>query len=201
MNVTLPFSQACENNKDPILAVLKRYFSTPGTVLEIGGGTGQHGVHFAKHMPHLRWQSSDLPGNVDTLNLRISAAGLPNLPAALTLDVTQGLWPLSDVDYVFSANTLHIMPASANPHFFSHLRGLVRPGGIVCVYGPFKYGGEFTTESNARFDLWLKANNPLSGVRDFETINEMAAEAGLTLIEDNVMPANNQLLVWKKPLL
>lgn len=180
------------------MAVLKRHFNAPGTVLEIGGGTGQHALHFATQMPHLQWQSSDLPDNVDTLNLRIQAAHLPNLPLAVALDVTQGPWPISPVDYVFSANTLHIMPASANAHFFSCITRILRPGGLLCVYGPFKYEGDFTTESNAHFDLWLKANNPLSGVRDFETINRLAAEAGLTLIEDNAMPANNQLLVWVK---
>jgi len=198
MTIPLPFSQACENNKGPILAVLKRHFSAPGTVLEIGGGTGQHALHFATQMPHLRWQSSDLPDNVDTLNLRIQAAGLPNLPPACALDVTQPSWPLSTVDYVFSANTLHIMPASANPHFFSGIANILRPGGVLCVYGPFKYQGAFTTESNARFDLRLKGNNPLSGVRDFENINRLAAESELALVEDNAMPANNQLLVWVK---
>jgi len=198
MTMPLPFSQACENNKAPILAVLKKHFSAPGTVLEIGGGTGQHALHFATQMPHLQWQSSDLPDYVDTLNLRIQSADLPNLPLAFALDVTQSPWPLSAVDYVFSANTLHIMPASANSHFFSGITEILRPGGVLCVYGPFKYDGDFTTESNARFDLWLKANNPLSGVRDFETINRLADEAGLTLIEDNAMPSNNQLLVWVK---
>ena len=196
--MTLPFSQACENNKEFILQVLRRHFRTPGTVLEIGGGTGQHAVHFAEHLPHLQWQSSDMPSNVDSLNRRIQAAALPNLPLALTLDVTQDSWPLAQADYAFSANTLHIMPAAANPFFFSHLRHTIRPGGMVCVYGPFKYNGEFTTESNARFDLWLKGNNPLSGVRDFETINGLAQQAGLALLEDNAMPANNQLLVWEK---
>src|SRR5690606_16852554 len=190
MNMTLPYSQACENNKAAILAVLKRHFSAPGTVLEIGGGTGQHALHFATQMPHLQWQSSDLPDNVGTLNLRIESAALPNLPLALALDVTQHTWPVSDVDYVFSANTLHLMPASANLHFFAGITKILRPGCILCVYGPFKYQGEFTTVSNARFDLWLKGNNPLSGIRDFETINSLAAEAGLTLIEDNAMPAN-----------
>jgi len=196
--MTLPFSQACENNKEPILCVLKRHFSASGTVLEIGGGTGQHALHFATQMPHLQWQSSDLPDNVDMLNLRIRSAALPNLPPAVALDVTQSPWPIPVLDYAFSANTLHIMPASANAHFFSGITNILRPGGVLCVYGPFKYGGDFTTGSNARFDLWLKGNNPLSGVRDFETINRLAAEAGLVLIEDNAMPANNQLLVWVK---
>lgn len=196
--MTLPFSQACENNKEPILAVLSRHFRTSGAVLEIGGGTGQHAVHFATHLPHLHWQSSDLPANLDMLNRRLQSAALPNLPAAVPLDVTQTTWPVSTAAYVFSANTLHIMPAAANPFFFSHLVDILQPDGIVCVYGPFKYAGEFTSESNARFDQWLKANNPLSGVRDFETVNALAREAGLTLVEDNPMPANNQLLVWQK---
>ena len=70
--------------------------------------------------------------------------------------------------------------------------------GLLLVYGPFKYNGEFTTDSNAQFDLWLKARDPVSGVRDFERINELAESVGLNLLEDNDMPANNQMLVWDK---
>ncbi len=90
----LPFSQSCENNKEPILAVLQKHLvarerNQPLRVLEIAGGTGQHAVHFATHMPWLHWQSSDVPELVDTLNLRLRAAAQPNLPLALPLDVTQ----------------------------------------------------------------------------------------------------------------
>lgn len=196
--MTLPFSQACENNKAHILALLQKHCSRPGTVLEIAGGTGQHAQHFAQAMPWLQWQSSDIAANVDTLNLRLLDAALPNLPPAVTLDVTQPVWPLSNVEYVFSANSLHIMPASAVVEFFRHMTDVLKAGGYLFVYGPFKYEGEFTTASNARFDLWLKENNPLSGVRDFEMVNSLAGEAGLTLLEDNAMPANNQLLIWHK---
>ncbi len=199
----LPFSQSCENNKEPILGVLQKHLvagerTQPLRVLEIAGGTGQHAVHFATHMPWLHWQSSDVPELVDTLNLRLRAAAQPNLPLALPLDVTQQDWEVCSFDAVFTANSLHIMPASAVVEFFRHLNSVIEHGGHLCIYGPFKYGGDFTTPSNAQFDLWLKSRNPLSGVRDFEWVNQLAREAGLTLLEDNPMPANNQLLVWKR---
>lgn len=198
----LPFSQSCENNKEPILAVLQKHLvarehNQPLRILEVAGGTGQHAVHFATQMPWLHWQSSDVPELVDTLNLRLRAAAQSNLPLALPLDVTQEDWGVGSFDAVFTANSLHIMPASAVVEFFRHLNSVIEDGGLLCIYGPFKYGGDFTTPSNAQFDLWLKSRNPLSGVRDFEWVNELASAAGFTLLEDNPMPANNQLLVWK----
>jgi SAM-dependent methyltransferase len=201
--VELPFSQSCENNKDPILAVLQRHLAAderrqPFRVLEIAGGTGQHAVHFTTHMPWLRWQSSDVPEQIETLNIRLRAAAQANLPLALPLDVTQQDWPVDSLDAVFTANSLHIMPASAVAEFFRRLNSVIKDGGHLCIYGPFKYEGNFTTPSNAQFDLQLKSRNPLSGIRDFEWVNELAGEAGLTLLEDNAMPANNQLLVWRK---
>lgn len=197
--MTLPFSQSCENNKDFILAQLHRHFTKPfGRVLEIAGGTGQHAEHFAQRMPHLHWQSTDVPENVQALNLRLEAAKLTNLPNARPFDVTQDKLSHSSLDYIFSANSLHIMPAEAVTHFFRHMRYLLASSGILCVYGPFKYEGEFTTPSNADFDRWLKARDAASGLRDFEHVLALAEEAGLSLLEDNPMPANNQLLVWTK---
>lgn len=198
----LPFAPSCENNKDAILKVLRRHFiaadSQQRTVLEIAGGTGQHAVYFAQNFPELLWQSTDINSNVETLNLRINAAALENLPAAVTLDVTQQDWPVVFVDYIFTANSLHIMPFTAVIEFFRRAGAVLKSAGRLCVYGPFKYQGEFTSPSNAEFDLWLKDRNPLSGVRDFEALNKLAEAAGLSFIEDNAMPANNQLLVWKK---
>lgn len=196
--MALPFSQACENNKQVILSVLKRHFTSTGKVIEIASGTGQHAEYFAQHLPHLRWQSTDILSGVEYLDQRLAAAKLNNLPPAKDFNVTQTLFQHDAVDYVFSANSLHIMPASAVTHFFRHIKTLLKIDGVLCVYGPFKYAGEFTTPSNADFDLWLKHNNSLSGVRDFETVCTLAGDAGLELVEDNPLPANNQLLVWKK---
>lgn len=171
-------------------------------MLEIAGGTGQHAVHFAEAFPHLRWQSSDIPEALPTLTPRITEGrhnkSLANLLAPIALNVDTE-WPTGQYyDAVFSANSLHIMAASSVENFFPGVANLLNPGGHLLVYGPFKYEGEFTTESNARFDLWLKQRNPVSGIRDFESVLELAAQSGMHFVEDNAMPANNQLLVWQK---
>ena len=191
----LPFSQASENNKLPILQVLTQYLPAINSLLEIGGGTGQHAVFFAAQFPHLRWQSSDLPTNVGNLNLRLQQA---SLPLALALDVNDNSWGVEQFDAIFSANSLHIMSASSVEKFFAGVGRHLKPAGLLFVYGPFKYGGEFTTDSNAHFDLWLKQRDPHSGIRDIEWINTLAQAVGLQLLQDNSMPANNQLLVWRR---
>ncbi len=198
MSDDLPFSQASENNKTAILEVLTRHLGDKDTLLEIAGGTGQHAVYFANLFTFLAWQSSDIPSNVDCLNRRIVLAELDNLPPAISLDVNDKPWNCSSYDVIFTANSLHIMSADSVESFFSNVAGHINANGLLCVYGPFKYGGEFTTESNANFDLWLKERDPVSGVRDFEWVNVLAESAGLRLLEDNVMPANNQLLIWQK---
>ncbi|MGY8785384.1 MAG: DUF938 domain-containing protein [Pseudomonadales bacterium] len=194
----LPFSQASENNKQAILEILERHLKEGDQVLELAGGTGQHAVHFAANLPNLYWQSSDIPSNVSNLNLRLAGAKLANLPAAITIDVNRSDWSNHRPTAIFSANSLHIMSADSVENFFTGIGEVLQANGTLLVYGPFKYVGEFTTASNEDFDRWLKDRDPLSGVRDFEWISDLAAKANLTIIEDNPMPANNQLLVWKK---
>ena len=198
MPEVLPFSQAAENNKQPILDVLERHLQDAKTLLEIGSGTAQHAVFFAERFPGLFWQATDIPSAVKTVKQRIDAANLPNLSQPLALDVDEIPWPLASYSAVFTANSLHIMSAISVQNFFSEVGRHVNVGGLLLIYGPFKYGGEFTTESNARFDLWLKDRDPLSGIRDFEWISELATASGFSLVEDNAMPANNQLLVWSR---
>lgn len=198
MSDALPFSQACENNKQPILEVLARHLTKPAAVLEIAGGTGQHAVHFAAALPHLHWQTTDIPDNVATLAQRPAAANLPNLPAPLALDVNETHWPVASTDAIYSANCLHIISTAEVEHFMAGVGRCLQQNGLLFVYGPFKYGGKFTTLSNGDFDGWLKARDPNSGIRDFEWINKLAIQQGLVLVEDRDMPANNQLLVWKR---
>ena len=193
-----PFSQACENNKQPILEILSRYFDSPGTVNEIGSGTGQHGVFMASHLPHLHWQPSDMEANLPGIRSWRDEAGLPNLAEPLCFDVNDSTIPLPAANYLFSANTLHIMSWPSVQRFFQWLPDLLQPGGIACFYGPFNYQGQFTSDSNARFDQWLKSQGAHQGIRDFEAIAELAAAAGLSLLEDCAMPANNRTLVWRR---
>ncbi|MCF6200171.1 MAG: class I SAM-dependent methyltransferase [Hyphomicrobiaceae bacterium] len=194
----LPFSQAAENNKDPILDVLRVALGDCRSVLEVGSGTGQHAVWFAGHLPHLSWQSSEQQQNLQELNLRLGVEAPVNVRDALVLDVADAPWPVEKMDAVFAANCVHIMSWSHVEKMFAGLAGVLNEGGILILYGPYKYKGNFTSDSNARFEQWLKGRDSKSGIRDFEKVDALANEIGLTLQKDHPMPANNQCLIWQK---
>jgi SAM-dependent methyltransferase len=192
----LPFSEASERNKQPILGILRGILGGRRLVVEIGAGTGQHAVHFARELPQLEWLPTDRREYLAGLAARIRSEGPPNLHAPIELDVMQADWPTLAADAVFSANTLHIMSWPEVVAFFSGVGRILQQGGVLVVYGPFRYGGAFTTDSNAAFDRSLRARDPASGIRDFEAVNALAEAQGLGLLADHAMPANNQLLTW-----
>jgi hypothetical protein len=194
----LPVSEACERNKGPILEILRVVFADPGPVLEIGSGTGQHAVYFAEQLPHLTWQPSDVPENLPDLEARIRLEGGANVRAPLSLDVRDHPWPIQTAAAVYSANTLHIMDEASVQSFFRGVGSVLSSGGILCVYGPFRYGGRYTSGSNASFDRYLKARDPASGIRDAEWVDALAARHGLSLEADHAMPANNQMRIWRQ---
>ncbi|HLS82426.1 MAG TPA: DUF938 domain-containing protein [Steroidobacter sp.] len=193
-----PYSPAFERNRDPILAVLRQWFTEPGEVLEIGCGSGQHAVYFASRLPHLIWICTDLEESLADAALRLKEANLPNLRGPLRLDVREDVWPVSQARYVFSANTAHIMSWPAVDRMFAGVGRILKPDGVFCLYGPFNREGAYTSESNREFDLALRALDPDSGLRDDRELSECAARYGLDLVEDHAMPANNRTLVWKR---
>ncbi|MCR9105330.1 MAG: class I SAM-dependent methyltransferase [Gammaproteobacteria bacterium] len=193
----LPFSQACENNKGPIYDVLSSVFADRRQVLEVGSGTGQHATFFAARMPHLLWQPTELAQNRTVLRPRCAAYEGSNLLPEQTLDVCAKPWPVAIPDALFTANTLHIMPWTSVEAFFARLATGRPEDFTMAVYGPFNYGGQYTSQSNARFDQWLHEQHPHSAIRDFEAVDALAEQAGLALLADNALPANNRLLVWK----
>ena|ERR1700736_262375 len=191
-------SEAADRNKAPILAKLTKEFAHARHILEIGSGTGQHALYFAAHLPHLSWQPTDTGGYLPVLRERVRLEGGANLRAAIELDVRADPWPVEAVDGIFSANTLHIMSWSSVQEFFRGIGSVLGNPGVLCVYGPFRYGGRYTSESNAVFDDYLRNRDPESGIRDFEALESLARQRGLELAADHAMPANNQLLVWKR---
>ena len=198
MTPELPTSPAAKRNRDPILAVLREHFANAHHVLEIGSGTGQHAVHFAAALPHLQWQTSDLPENHPVIEAWLADAGLGNALPPLTLDVGRAdTWPSRRFDAVFSANTLHIVSWEQVQALFANLPRVLAAGATVVVYGPFNIGGRFTSPSNAEFDARLREDDPRRGIRDIEAVQALAAEAGLALLADVGMPANNRCLVWR----
>jgi cyclopropane fatty-acyl-phospholipid synthase-like methyltransferase len=190
------FSQACENNKAALLAVLEQLFADCRTVLEIGSGTGQHAAFFAAHMPWLRWQTSDLAPNHASIAAWIE--GIDNARAPLNLDVDAEDWPEERYDGAFSANTAHIMPWPSVTRMFHGVAGVLRAGGVFALYGPFNYAGRYTSAGNERFDRQLRAGDAQLGIRDFEAVTELARAAGFDLLADHAMPANNRTLAWQR---
>ncbi|MGB3394637.1 MAG: DUF938 domain-containing protein [Stenotrophomonas sp.] len=206
-----PRAESCERNREPILAVLQRHLGSARNVLEIGSGTGQHAVHFAAAMPWLRWQASDHRDHLPGIGQWLHEAALPNTPPPLELQAiaaaTPGLQPppplpqadgVIGFDAVFTANTLHIMAWDNVQALFAGLPALMTTDALFIAYGPFNYGGGFSSESNRTFDGWLKARDPHSGIRDFEAVDALARRHGQALREDVAMPANNRMLVWQR---
>ncbi len=196
----LPFSPACENNKAPILEVLRRVMSDRDELLEIASGTGQHATWFAENLPHLRWCPTEIPVNLAVLEPRCQVYPGSNLHSPQALDVSERPWPVDTIPRaLFSANSLHIMPWHCVESMFAELAERAPGDMVLAIYGPFNYRGQYTSASNARFDQWLAQQSPYSAIRDFEKVNEQAQLAGFELVEDNEMPANNRLLVWRRP--
>ena len=201
LHMTRPFAPACENNQAPIFDVLQHAFAHSTHVLEIGSGTGQHSVYFAPRLPHLVWQTSELPALHDGIAAWLAEFPSPNLRLPVALDLSSGNWPETAegaFDAVFTSNTLHIVNWALVQRLFEMLGLHLAQGAVFAVYGPFNYGGTFTSESNRNFDAWLKARDADSGIRDFESVHALAAQHGLQLVGDHEMPANNRCLVFQK---
>lgn len=193
-----PYSESCDQNKDVIFAEIERLFLAPGEVLEIGSGTGQHAVYFAPELPHLHWYATDQLEYHAGIEAWFEDGDYENLHGPLELDVNQQTWPVEVVDYVFSANAVHIMSWQSVIAMFAGIGKVLKPEGLLMLYGPFNYNGQYTSDSNARFDIWLKQRDADSGIRDFEKLNELATREDMQLLEDIEMPVNNRILVWQK---
>ncbi|SFP90612.1 Protein of unknown function [Nitrosomonas cryotolerans] len=192
------FSEAAERNKLPILDVLQTTLIHHTVVLEIGSGTGQHALFFASILGHLIWQPTEIPDNLPDLQTNCNNYSIPNLNKPIPLDVDDEPWSVPTVDTIFTANTLHIINWSQVCRIFKKVSSLLPYDGLFCAYGPFNVNGQFTSQSNARFDAELRMRNPESGIRDMKELVIQAEAQGLWLEADHPMPANNRLLVWRK---
>ena len=191
-----PFAEAAHQNRDAILLVLHETFQYAKNVLELGSGTGQHAVYFAQHLDHLRWQSSDKTSMLHGIQNWIDDEPLPNLPNAIELDVNTA-WPDEKFDAAFAANIAHIMHWQDIEALFNGLSKVLIKNAIFCLYGPFNINGKYTSESNQRFDHWLKRRDPHSGLKDKSALDELALRYDFHTEKTFTMPANNMILCWK----
>jgi cyclopropane fatty-acyl-phospholipid synthase-like methyltransferase len=193
-----PVAPASVRNAPPILEVLRYELQGRRNLLEIGSGTGQHAVMFAKALPHLLWQPSDLVETHAGIRAYIEASNIANLKAPLELDVRSADSAASVYDSVYTCNTMHIMSFTAVRKMLALVSATLPTNGVFCAYGPFRIAGEFSSESNAAFDAMLQTRNRKQGIRDIEAIDEIAAQGGMRRVRTYAMPANNLLPVWVK---
>ena len=192
--INKPYSESSDQNKDVICEVISPILSDVSSVLEIGSGTGQHAIFFAEKMPHLIWYTSDRQDYISGINCWLEDTKVSNVVAPVELDVNNSIWPLQKMDAVFTANTVHIMSQDEVEHLIKGSSVVIKPGGHLLIYGPFNYNGNYTSESNEKFDQWLKSRDVLSCIKAFEAVRELALENGLLLKKDYAMPANNRIL-------
>ncbi len=197
MTFDTPFAAAAERNAWPIFGVLSRELPEQGSVLEIGTGTAQQAVVFASELPGIHWQPSDVAANLDGISARLQAEQRPNIADPIELDVLRAPPQIGQFDHAYSSNTAHIMSEAAVEAMFQLLGRALRGGGLFCLYGPFRVGGQFTTDSNARFDAMLRGQDPSMGLRDLETLDKLAMAAGMRRLRLYALPSNNLLVIWR----
>ncbi len=197
--MTKPFAPSCERNQTVILNVLQSIICVKDKhLLEIGSGTGQHAVFMAPYFPQLQWHTSDLEENHAGINMWLDEAKINNIVAPIIYESGKSDFPDIEVDIVFTTNTLHIMSWLNVKILIKQLGDNLKTGAKIIIYGPFNYNGQFTSESNAKFDVWLKKQEPRRGIRNFEDIVQRMADVGIVLKQDIEMPANNRILYFIK---
>ena len=192
------YSQAAENNKAPIADIMGRHLPPDASVLEIGSGAGQHALHMSNTFPGITWWPSEREVVIPVLKANLAHYGPNNIQPPLALDLADCKWSGDSINVVYAANVMHIVSESLGERLLQLAAQALKPSGLLMLYGPYKYNGQFTTESNASFDQWLKDRDPASGIRDFEALMATAKCTGLTLTQDYAMPANNQMLIFER---
>ncbi|HVU02868.1 MAG TPA: DUF938 domain-containing protein [Polyangiaceae bacterium] len=190
---------AADRNRAPILETLRTIFPKTCRVLEVGSGTGQHAAFFTAEEPGWVWQPTDFSAeNVASVEAYRVESGRPNFLPTIQLDARSDEWPEGPFDAVYSANVIHISPWEVAEGLFRGSARVLAPSGVLVLYGPFRFGGTFTADSNAAFDDKLRREDASWGVRDLDDLNREARANGFlagTVLE---RPANNHVIVFER---
>ncbi len=193
-----PYAISCDRNSAPILEVLKEYLKDYKKLVEMGAGTGQHAIYMAPHFPELEWYLLDQKDRHEGIKTWLHDFPRANVKGPIEYSIGENDWPISDCDVVFTSNTLHIVSWEKDLQFFDDLTNALSSGGLFMAYGAFNYNGDFSSESNKKFEEWLKERDPASGIKDFEKVKAELEKRDFELVKDHEMPSNNRLLVFKK---
>ncbi|MCB9554796.1 MAG: DUF938 domain-containing protein [Deltaproteobacteria bacterium] len=196
------FAEAAGRNIEPILDVLRRWLPAGGILLEIASGTGQHAARFAHEFPQLTIQPSDRdPVALKSIAAWVSEVSSANLRLPLVLDTRDADWAIEwPIDVLVGINMVHISPWESCLGLFAGASRYLASDGLLYLYGPYMLDGQHTAPSNARFDDWLRQQDPRWGVRDVGALCEVAADHGLQLAARLAMPANNMSLLFRREI-
>ena len=191
---------AATRNQAPILEVLRAVFPTEGLVLEVASGTGQHAAFFTEHLPGLTWQTTEFdPDTFASIEGWRQATRPDRIRSPVQLDATAEDWAVTEADAMLCVNMLQVSPWTAALGLLSGAARTLRPGAPLVIYSPMSRGGVHISVGNRDFDASLKARNPLLGVRDADQLIAAAADRGLVHEQTIDMPANNTVLVFRRP--
>jgi SAM-dependent methyltransferase len=186
-------------NRTPILAVLRRVLPASGLVVEVASGSGEHAAFFANALPGISWQPTDIDAAaLASIAAYRAVADAPNLLAPLRLDTTAEQWPVAHADALVCNNMIHISPWAVTEGLMRGAGRVLRPGGILYLYGPYKIDGRHTAPSNQEFDASLRARNVEWGIRDLGDVTDLAARHGFDLAETVPMPVNNLSVIFRR---
>ncbi|MEH2327535.1 DUF938 domain-containing protein [Nostoc sp.] len=203
------YAPATERNREPILEVLLQVLPESGTILEIASGTGEHAVFFASRLKDYLWLPTDVnPQSRASIISWTEHNVCDNVYAPLELDVREPVWAVENGGFdwlntkpivaIVNINMIHISPWSACLGLMAGAGRILKAGGILYLYGPFKQGGEHTAASNAAFDEYLCTENPEWGVRNLDDVIAVARAQNLILQQIYQMPANNLSVVFQR---
>lgn len=196
------FASAVSRNTGPIVGVLREVLPAVGRVLEIASGTGQHAIAFARAFPGIEWQPSDPDADARaSIAAWIAAEGLENIAPPQAIDTTHAGWEAGLTprpDAILCINMIHIAPWAACEGLLRGAGGLLAPGGVLYLYGPYKRDGRHTAPGNEAFDASLRARNPEWGVRDLAVVADCAGENELALERSVDMPVNNLSAIFRR---
>ena len=197
MHDTRQYAPATLRNRNFILGILRNVLPTRGVILEIASGSGEHVVHFARHLPNLVFQPSDRePDALHSVGAWVKATRVTNVRAPMVLDASQSPWPIASADGIICINMVHISPWDATLELIRGAAAILPPTAPFYLYGPYKREGVATTPSNQAFDRSLRDRNPTWGLRDLEAVAAIAQSVGFSVPTIIEMPANNLSVVF-----